>query len=70
MSKIPDDLLQTVMQMTGMSRKEAEKELTKSMSEMLNGNIFKAQAPQKKGKRGAKHVKCPMIMNATPSANI
>lgn len=54
MSKIPDDLLQTVMQMTGMSRKEAEKELTKSMSEMLNGNIFKAQAPQKKGKRGAK----------------
>lgn len=40
MSQIPEDLLQTVMQMTGMSRKEAEKELTKSMSEMLNGNIF------------------------------
>lgn len=54
MLQVPEDLLQAVMQMTGMNRKEAEKEITKSMSEMLNGPIFKTQAPQKKGGRGAK----------------
>jgi len=54
MSQIPEDLLQSVMQMTGMSRKEAEKALSKSLAEMTNGPIFKSQSPKKKGKRGAK----------------
>lgn len=54
MSQIPEDLLQAVMQMTGMSRKEAEKALSKSLAEMTKGPVFQAQALQKKGKRGTK----------------
>lgn len=54
MIQIPEDLLQGFMQMTGLSRKEAEKILCKSVSEMNNGPIFKAQAPKKKGKRSPK----------------
>lgn len=54
MSHIPEDILQKFMQMTGLSRKEAEKEFTKSIAEMTKGPVFKAQVPQKKGKRGPK----------------
>lgn len=54
MPQISEDLLQSFMQMTGFSRKEAEKALAKSMSEMRNGPIFKAQLPKKKSKRGTK----------------
>lgn len=50
MSQYPEDLIQALMHMTGMSRKEAENSLAKSMSEMTSGPIFSGRSSKKKGK--------------------
>lgn len=54
MSQIPEEMLQQIMSMLGVSRKEAEKMLTKSLHEMANGPVFKEQTPRGKALRGAK----------------
>ncbi len=54
MSKINEDLLQFIMQQTGISRKEAEKVITKSIAEMTNGPIFKTRTSKKNGKKDTK----------------
>lgn len=52
MTQIPEEFLQQFMQMTGLSRSEAMKQLNKSVAEMTRGPIFQNLAPQKKSKRG------------------
>lgn len=52
MSQIPEDILQEIMQMSGVSHKEAEKILNKALAETLNGPIFQAQTPNKRNLHG------------------
>lgn len=59
MSQIPEELLQQIMQMTGMNRKDAESELLKSIQEMSK-NIGSKSVP------GVKNV--PRIPSMTGAA--
>lgn len=54
MSLFLEDIIEQFMQATGMSRKEAEKALAKSIAEITNGPIFKSQTQAKKGNRSSK----------------
>ena len=57
MIQIPEELLQSFMKMTGMSRKEAEKAIAHSFQEMSSGPIFNAQMPQSDTRRKGKKPK-------------
>jgi len=51
MSKLPEDLVQKAMDLTGMSRDEAEKALSKTILDMINDPVFKAKTNGDKGSK-------------------
>jgi len=53
MNQLDEDLIKQVMQMTGLSRQEAERTLTQSLMEMTRGRAFNSDVPEKRGKRSS-----------------